>query len=112
PLPPLRLSSTHLPSPSLSSLSLHDALPIWLVQAELLEIGLVQDVLVAGLEVRELVEQLADLAGLGVGLQRFLKLPAVVVLDHHEDRKSTRLNSSHQIISYDVFFLKKQKYNI
>src|SRR5258708_9418210 len=29
-----------------------------------------------------------------------------------QDRKSTRLNSSHQIISYDVFCLKKkQKYN-
>src|SRR5258708_20065315 len=26
------------------------------------------------------------------------------------DRKSTRLNSSHQIISYAVFCLKKQKY--
>src|SRR5258708_31042227 len=29
-----------------------------------------------------------------------------------EDRKSTRLNSSHQIISYAVFCLKKKKYNI
>src|SRR5258708_20880157 len=28
-----------------------------------------------------------------------------------EDRKSTRLNSSHQIISYAVFCLKKKKYN-
>src|SRR5947208_7467347 len=27
-----------------------------------------------------------------------------------EDRKSTRLNSSHQIISYSVFFLKKKKH--
>src|SRR5258708_20780082 len=27
-----------------------------------------------------------------------------------EDRKSTRLNSSHQIISYAVFCLKKKKY--
>src|SRR5207244_10822151 len=29
-----------------------------------------------------------------------------------EDRKSTRLNSSHQIISYAVFCLKKKKKNI
>src|SRR5258708_16619636 len=29
-----------------------------------------------------------------------------------EDRKSTRLNSSHQIISYAVFCLKKKKYQI
>src|SRR5947208_5188141 len=28
---------------------------------------------------------------------------------HKEDRKSTRLNSSHQIISYAVFCLKKKK---
>src|SRR5258708_18553503 len=29
-----------------------------------------------------------------------------------EDRKSTRLNSSHQIISYAVFCLKKKKKNV
>src|SRR5258708_12073760 len=29
-----------------------------------------------------------------------------------EDRKSTRLNSSHQIISYAVFCLKKKKHQI
>src|SRR5438552_7410902 len=28
---------------------------------------------------------------------------------YHQDRKSTRLNSSHQIISYAVFCLKKKK---
>src|SRR5258708_8556287 len=33
----------------------------------------------------------------------------VVDPTHHEDRKSTRLNSSHQIISYAVFCLKKKK---
>src|SRR5258708_24719467 len=31
-------------------------------------------------------------------------------LDEGQDRKSTRLNSSHQIISYAVFCLKKKKY--
>src|SRR5258708_23253441 len=30
---------------------------------------------------------------------------------HEQDRKSTRLNSSHQIISYAVFCLKKKKKN-
>src|SRR5258708_21625050 len=34
------------------------------------------------------------------------KLPAL----RRPDRKSTRLNSSHQIISYAVFCLKKKKY--
>src|SRR5260221_3520198 len=29
----------------------------------------------------------------------------------HIDRKSTRLNSSHTVISYAVFCLKKKKYN-
>src|SRR5438132_8220193 len=29
----------------------------------------------------------------------------------HVDRKSTRLNSSHTVISYAVFCLKKKKYN-
>src|SRR5215475_5802499 len=32
-------------------------------------------------------------------------------LRHHQDRKSTRLNSSHVKISYAVFCLKKKKYN-
>src|SRR5438034_7626515 len=31
----------------------------------------------------------------------------VVNIDHHSDRKSTRLNSSHTVISYAVFCLKK-----
>src|SRR5690242_20781594 len=31
------------------------------------------------------------------------------VLDLHEDRKSTRLNSSHMSISYAVFCLKKKR---
>src|SRR5258708_15188720 len=34
---------------------------------------------------------------------------AVFVIATSEDRKSTRLNSSHQIISYAVFCLKKKK---
>src|SRR5258708_24711923 len=36
----------------------------------------------------------------------------ILILDNHDDfgdRKSTRLNSSHQIISYAVFCLKKKK---
>src|SRR5256885_7621513 len=35
-------------------------------------------------------------------------VPAVPA-DPHEDRKSTRLNSSHLVISYAVFCLKKKK---
>src|SRR5438034_7933404 len=34
----------------------------------------------------------------------------LVLLADQEDRKSTRLNSSHTVISYAVFCLKKKKY--
>src|SRR5258708_18018529 len=36
----------------------------------------------------------------------------VLATDTYRDRKSTRLNSSHQIISYAVFCLKKKKKRI
>src|SRR5260221_7288308 len=35
-----------------------------------------------------------------------LELPVLDTLDHRQDRKSTRLNSSHTVISYAVFCLK------
>src|SRR5256885_8548108 len=38
-------------------------------------------------------------------------LPAVERQGFAEDRKSTRLNSSHLVISYAVFCLKKKKYS-
>src|SRR5258708_22153289 len=41
---------------------------------------------------------------LEIGTRRGVESPALSV-----DRKSTRLNSSHQIISYAVFCLKKKK---
>src|SRR5947208_5343426 len=37
-----------------------------------------------------------------------VRLDGAQVADFPEDRKSTRLNSSHQIISYAVFCLKKK----
>src|SRR2546427_9459301 len=52
-------------------------------------------------------------APLGVGVFSYGKKDRVaplVYLEHrHEDRKSTRLNSSHSQISYAVFCLKKKK---
>src|SRR2546422_5921143 len=61
------------------TLSLHDALPIWRVVRQLVDHG------------RHELH--------GVALQR----------RGQQDRKSTRLNSSHGYISYAVFCLKKKK---
>src|SRR5258708_32084807 len=43
-------------------------------------------------------------------IRTFIGLGACISLN--PDRKSTRLNSSHQIISYAVFCLKKKKNNV
>src|SRR5437763_12822489 len=89
---------SHDPAPSeIDTLSLHDALPI------------------SG---RSVDEQVRDPGG----QDDRLRLVVVVVRDEvdgvlidvgqqlvSEDRKSTRLNSSHRCISYAVFCLKKKK---
>src|SRR5438309_9201437 len=67
----------------LYTLSLHDALPIW--------------------------------AAGGIDVARFFTVFAIMLLAGKfagEDRKSTRLNSSHSSISYAVFCLKKKKAEI
>src|SRR5207244_10333511 len=103
----LTVVSHHPPPPSFAPLSLHDALPI-----------LPRDVVEEQLEIasREALAQpdLEMVVGL-VGVER-APLAADDRLDvrrpeqrHGADRKSTRLNSSHQIISYAVFCLKKKK---
>src|SRR5437762_14390425 len=71
------------------TLSLHDALPILERVLALLPLRR----FVFGAELHELI---AD-------------LPRLVGLAGAEDRKSTRLNSSHRCISYAVFCLKKKK---
>src|SRR5256885_13226229 len=42
----------------------------------------------------------------------FVVLPALFPEEYCKDRKSTRLNSSHLVISYAVFCLKKKKYTL
>src|SRR3712207_9134915 len=75
------------------TLSLHDALPIYvadhLAAAALVEVDV---------EVRHRDP---------VGVQKALEDQSV--LERVEDRKSTRLNSSHANISYAVFCLKKKQ---
>src|SRR5258708_38499903 len=73
------------------TLSLHDALPI----SAFFEAGRLHQIGQGGSVVTPLIEDRRRLAN------DFL--PCL-------DRKSTRLNSSHQIISYAVFCLKKKKY--
>src|SRR5437764_6968065 len=41
--------------------------------------------------------------------QLFAEIRAIPACSTHQDRKSTRLNSSHRCISYAVFCLKKKK---
>src|SRR5947207_10431333 len=68
------------------TLSLHDALPIWVVSCE-------QHLCLLS----SLAPRPSPLAGPGNRRASLL------------DRKSTRLNSSHTVISYAVFCLKKKK---
>src|SRR5688572_31105593 len=76
------------------TLSLHDALPIF-----------VEDVRREGRH-----EHHPDARELGVGADGAADLAAVHARHQDvQDRKSTRLNSSHSQISYAVFCLKKKK---
>src|SRR5258708_30569258 len=75
------------------TLSLHDALPISF-----------------GGQVRGFKKRLAERVGhFGDAGQRAFQVQVAGVDETKRDRKSTRLNSSHQIISYAVFCLKKKK---
>src|SRR5206468_12902103 len=108
----LFFSSDATPSPAIYTLSLHDALPIspddrvqlavpgrlGQVDAELLQrlvrvLGVLAGDPGAAADLAERLEQ-----GLRRGARR-----------GQQDRKSTRLNSSHDQISYAVFCLKKKK---
>src|SRR5256885_5716947 len=81
------------------TLSLHDALPIC---------GLAHEV-----QRRIPVEVPVHGRRLGVGraLRKQLEAEPVAGVVRVEDRKSTRLNSSHLVISYAVFCLKKKKHS-
>src|SRR5258708_31870321 len=70
-------------TPEIYTLSLHDALPIF-----------------GDLEGQPAVDVLSHTERIGSG--------SGDVVEANGDRKSTRLNSSHQIISYAVFCLKKK----
>src|SRR5258708_18484575 len=83
------------------TLSLHDALPIYSASMGLLS-G--QDIFTVD-SMQAKIE--AQVRGIGCGFLPHFMADVYV----QADRKSTRLNSSHQIISYAVFCLKKKKNN-
>src|SRR3712207_7034137 len=76
------------------TLSLHDALPIYLLQ-QFAVVGYHGPFHVVVYDPRADVRGAGDVAGVAEPLR--------------QDRKSTRLNSSHANISYAVFCLKKKK---
>src|SRR5437764_9621189 len=49
------------------------------------------------------------LGGLRASTRARIRLSGIIGAEYVEDRKSTRLNSSHRCISYAVFCLKKKK---
>src|SRR5690242_21777322 len=77
------------PTPEIYTLSLHDALPIS-----------------AQLQRQDRCPRAGHRHG---GARHVAKTTRPTVLAALEDRKSTRLNSSHMSISYAVFCLKKKK---
>src|SRR5690606_41342075 len=94
----------HAPAtPDIYTLSLHDALPISVLHVDLSQVRIRARRKCGG--DLGLAVRIAD----GFVIQQ--PLGAIeLVLDHAgQDRKSTRLNSSHVKISYAVFCLKKKK---
>src|SRR5256886_12366708 len=89
------------------TLSLHDALPIFAGVENLIEcnVEFFQEPLHFGEFVRRSLMQFDDAELARATFQRGRAAA------RHEDRKSTRLNSSHSQISYAVFCLKKKTKN-
>src|SRR5947209_16416303 len=95
---------------AISTLSLHDALPIFRPRRrrQLLEREHPGELLPEHVQLREGTAEQARLDA-QERLDR-ADLRRVELHGDREDRKSTRLNSSHANISYAVFCLKKKRY--
>src|SRR5207302_11173789 len=98
------------PRPPSSTLSLHDALPIWIVKIDSIEGGreAVGVALAPYLPVRDDVETGVLLCLDGHDGRDIITDGEIRRESYSKDRKSTRLNSSHVKISYAVFCLKKK----
>src|SRR5207244_9766078 len=109
---PIVFRLTRYPTPPIYTLSLHDALPI----SGPHDLRARRRRTVAGMDVAQRHHEHALHGHLPAQEVRHRRAEAAVAAeDGHRrgprgaDRKSTRLNSSHQIISYAVFCLKKKK---
>src|SRR2546427_2410806 len=65
-----------------------------------------------GPDVRAILLQISDIRNHQIHAQKFRFGEHHARVDDNEDRKSTRLNSSHSQISYAVFCLKKKKIKV
>src|SRR5256885_10855911 len=86
------------------TLSLHDALPIYPTDDTVLTVALADSIL-SGADYADKLREYFHLyphAGYGGTFMRWAR-------SGRRDRKSTRLNSSHLVISYAVFCLKNKK---
>src|SRR5437879_10600109 len=87
------------------TLSLHDALPIFSSDAE--DGAVAESPAISSGSVKKVAGQ--DQAGRArVGLRKTRRDRDATAISPRQDRKSTRLNSSHRCISYAVFCLKKK----
>src|SRR5207253_9615428 len=96
--------------PELHTLSLHDALPIFDVSGgrRVERHQAPQDVAIHALHALMIARELQIRVERRVA--QILEQGTLVGVVHRQDRKSTRLNSSHVAISYAVLCLKKKKY--
>src|SRR5207249_5704228 len=104
-----------LPDPATSeiyTLSLHDALPIWWQPARFAGASDIQRAISVSANSRSLASVYNTARAtdrLAMPPHALRKFPSLVrFISGGQDRKSTRLNSSHVSISYAVFCLKKK----
>src|SRR5690606_40302830 len=103
---PFAFSADDTPTPALYTLSLHDALPISRRECVHVTGSLKFD----GAETNRANPRSRSLAELaGFREHEVVWLAGSTQEPEEQDRKSTRLNSSHVKISYAVFCLKKKK---
>src|SRR5207248_11104360 len=98
-------------SADIHTLSLHDALPISSTNGIDLQISQSDSDSLPGGRILDLVESYSAAVGHEPAMPFGLccKYAGDVIGQQSQDRKSTRLNSSHRTISYAVFCLKKKK---